>query len=150
MAKPVKTLVMDAIEAAIKSLAHVPNADQVKRGQGIPIDLDTAVYPWTCFFDEPEAKKEKNRISIKTFELVVQTWVKKSTITIDEQMDTIDADLEKKLLNDSGIADACIRIEAKGSEKFILDDMETGILQSTYELTYAHKWKDPYDPAKGS
>ena len=148
MAKTVKTLLMDAIEAAIKSLAYVPSANQVKRGQGIPIDQDTAIYPWTCFFDELETKKEKNRVSLKVFELVVQTWVKKSAISIDEQMDTADGDLEKKLLGDSGVAGACIRIEAKTSEKFILDDMETGILQSTYELTYAHKWKDPYDPAK--
>jgi hypothetical protein len=148
MAKTVKTLLMDAIEAAIKSLAHVPNANQVKRGQGIPIDQDTAVYPWTCFFDELETKKEKNRVSFKVFELVVQTWVKKSATSIDEQMDTVDGNLEKELLNNLGMAGACIRIEAKTSEKFILDDMETGILQSTYELTYAHKWKDPYDPAK--
>lgn len=150
MAKPVKTLLMDAVEMVIKSLTYIPSANQVKRGQGIPIDQDTAIYPWTCFFDEPETKREKNRITIKTFELVIQTWVKKGITSIDEQMDVIDADLEKALLGSITIADACLRIEAKSSEKFILDDMETGILQSAYELTYAHKWKDPYDSAQGS
>jgi len=149
MTKPVKTLLMGAIETAIKALSYVPNADQVKRGQGIPIDQDTAVYPWTCFFDEPETKKERNRIASKVFELVIQVWVKKGTTGIDEQMDIIDADLEMKLLGDTEIANACIRIEAKRSEKFNVDDNETGILEAVYELTYAHKWKDPYDPVKG-
>lgn len=151
MTKPVKTLLMDAVEIAIKALSYVPNVEQVKRGQGIPIDQDIAVYPWTCFFDEPETKREKNRVTLKTFELIIQVWVKKKgTVAIDEQMDIIDADLEVKLLNDMGVANCCVRIEAKRSEKFNVDDNVTGILEAIYELTYAHKWKDPYDPAKGS
>lgn len=150
MSKPVKTLLMDAIETAVKTLFYVPNIDQVKRGQGIAIDQDTAVYPWTCFFDEPETVENRNRITRKTFELIIQVWVKEGIETISDQMDLIDAEIEKVLLTDSGIAYQTMNIEKISSDKLYVDDNVTGILQAVYRVVYGHKWKDPYDPVKGS
>jgi len=53
--KPVKTYLVASIKDALQSVTAL-NSDQIKYGQGIPTDQDTAVYPWTCFFDEPETK----------------------------------------------------------------------------------------------
>lgn len=148
MAKPVKTLFMDAVEIAIKGMISIK---RVKRGQSIPIDEETMLYPWACFFDEPETKTNKNRITLKEFDLIVQVWVKeKKDIILDEQLDIMDADLEKILLTDSGISTISLRIEPVSNERFYIDDEVRAILQAVYHVTYCHKWKDPYDLSKGS
>ncbi len=147
LSKPVKTFLLDAVETALKAITQIK---QVKRGQGIPIDQDTAVYPWSCFFDEPETNENRNRISRKTFELVVQAWVKEGATIISDQMDLIDAEIEKKLLGDSGIAYYSMDIQKVSADKLYVDDMVTGILQTVYRVQYGHVYKDPYDPAKGS
>jgi hypothetical protein len=150
MAKPVKTLVLDAIETALKTITQIEqNSKQPKRGQGIPIDQDTAVYPWACFFDEPESIENRNRISRKTFELIIQAWVKEGTDTISDQMDLIDAEIEKTLLTNAGVAYQTMDIAKISSDKLYIDDRETGILQTVYRVVYGHKYKDPYDPVKG-
>jgi len=146
LSKPVKTYLMSAIQAAITAIAEI---SQVKHGQGVPIDQDTATYPWTSFFDEPETKETRNRITIKSFDLVVQTWVKQGLSDIDDQMDNIDAKLEMALNRDNAsIALYSRTIEPDRSEKFVVDDLETGILQSVYKVTYCHAWKDPYELVK--
>lgn len=149
--KPVKTMLMSAIEAVIKGVSQLytdlPN--QVKHGQGVPMDQDTSRYPWTCFFDEAETKKDRNRITEKTFELVIQTWVRKSpTQTIDDLMDLADALLEKAILNDEDVRYYALKVLSTGSQKFVVDNYETGIVQSTYSIEYAHGWKNPFDLPK--
>ena len=148
MAKPVKTLFMDAVEIAIKEMTSIK---QVKRGQSIPTDEETMRYPWACFFDEPEAKANKNRVAFKEFDLIVQVWVKeKKDVTLDEQLDIMDADLDKVLLADSGVLNTSVRIEPVSMEKFYIDDEIRAIGQTVYHVVCCHKWKDPYDPSKGS
>ncbi len=150
MAKPVKTLLMDAFEMALNTLKPA-TVSMVKRGQDIPIDEETAVYPWVCFFDEPEAKKARNRISMKDFDLVVHAWVKqKVSTTLSDQLDLLDAEIEKLFLTNAGIGTYTMNIEPLSMEKFYIDDEVRAILQAVYHVTYGHKWKDPYDPAKGS
>ena len=147
MAKPVKTLFMDAVKLVIKGMASIID---VKRGQSIPIDEETARYPWACFFDEPETKANKNRVMFKEFDLIIQVWVReKKDVTLDEQLDIMDADLEKTLLMDEGVLAACVRIEPVSMEKFYIDDEVRAIVQAVYHVVYCHKWKDPYDPSKG-
>jgi len=144
--KPVKTYLMNAIQAAIGKISEI---SQVKHGQGVPIDQDTATYPWASFFDEAETKSTKNRVTVKSFDLVVQTWVKKGVTEIDDQMDVIDAKLEMALnRDDKDIALYSRTIEPDRSEKFVVDDLETGILQSVYKVTYCHAWKNPYELVK--
>lgn len=148
MAKQVKTLFMDAVESAIQGISSIK---QVKRGQSIPTDEETMQYPWSCFFDEPEAKSSRNRVSFKDFDLVVHVWVKeKKDVTLDEQLDIMDADLDKVLLNDSGVLSASLKIDPVSSEKFYIDDEVRAIVQIVYHVVCCHKSKDPYDPSKGS
>jgi hypothetical protein len=144
MATPVKTLLMEKIETALKDIQEVM---QWKHGQGIPTDQDTAVYPWGCFFDEIETKNQRNRIAVKSFDLVIQVWVKEGGMTIDDQMDLIDAEIEKKILSNAGILDYTVKIEVQTSDKFTTDE-DSGILQAVYRISYAHAWRDPYDPAR--
>ena len=145
--KSVKILIMEAVKEALTPLV----SQTPKQGQGIPLDQDTARYPWICFFDELESKRANNRISQKTFDLVIQAWVKANLLTnsVDEQLDAIDAKIEQTIMNDPNIMARCLKIEPKSSEKFYVDDGETGILQSIFEVVYVHKWKDPYDPVRG-
>ena len=143
--KPVKTYLMSAIKTALEAITEIA---QVKHGQGIPIDQDTAVYPWCCFFDEPESKVQRNRAALKSFDLVVQVWVKKGTVSIDEQMDIIDAKIEAALLNDTDILYYGRSITPTGSDKMVVDDQETGILQAVYQVDYMHAWKNPYELVK--
>ena len=146
LSKPVKTCLMEAIEIAIGKITEIL---QVKHGQGVPIDQDTATYPWASFFDEIETKVTKNRVTVKSFDLVVQTWVKKGATDIDDQMDIIDAKQEMALnRDDKDIALYSRTIEPDRSEKFVVDDLETGILQSIYKVTYCHAWKKPYELVK--
>lgn len=146
LSKPVKTYLMDAVGAAIGGITEIA---QVKHGQGVPIDQDTAVYPWASFFDEAEAKVIKNRVTIKSFDLVVQTWVQKGVSDIDDQMDLIDAKLEMALnRDDADIALYSRTIDPDRSEKFVVEDLEAGILQSVYKVTYCHAWKNPYELVK--
>ena len=148
MAKQVKTLFMDAVETAIRGMVSIK---QVKRGQTIPIDEETASYPWACFFDEPEVKSSKNRVAFKEFDLIVHVWVKeKKDVTLDEQLDIMDADLDKVLLINQNVLDASFRIEPVSAEKFYIDDEIRAIGQTVYHVVCCHKWKDPYDPSKGS
>lgn len=148
MAKQVKTLFMDAVESAIQGISSIR---QIKRGQSIPIDEETMQYPWACFFDEPEIKSVRNRVSFKEFDLIVHVWVKeKKDVTLDEQLDIMDADLDKVLLNDSDVLSASLKIDPVSSEKFYIDDEVRAIVQIVYHVVCCHKWKDPYDPSKGS
>jgi len=148
MVKPVKTLFMDAVEAAIKGMSSIK---QVKRGQSIPTDEETMRYPWACFFDEPETKTNKNRVAFKEFDLIVHVWVReKKDVILDEQLDIMDADLDKVLLNDAGVLASSVRVEPVSMEKFYIDDEVRAILQTVYHVVCCHKWKDPYDPSKGS
>lgn len=147
MTKPIKTLLLDAVETALKKITGLT---QWKRGQGIPTDQDTAVYPWGCFFDEPETKSPKNRNAWKEFDLVIQIWFKVGKAsTLSDQMDAADADVENALLNDSAIKVLLKSINPTTLDKLYVDDLETGILQATYHIAYAHKWKDAYSPAEG-
>ncbi len=150
MPKPVKTLLMDAFDTALNTLKPA-TLGMVKRGEDVPTDEEAAVYPWLCFFDEPEAKKERNRIAMKDFDLIVHTWVKeKNGTTLSDQLELMDAEIEKLFLDNTGIRTYSMRVEPVSSEKFYVDDGVRAILQSVYHVTYGHKWKDPYDPAKGS
>ena len=144
--KPVKTYLMDSIKSAVEGINEIL---QVKHGQGIPTDQDVASYPWTCFFDQSENKNQNNRVMVKTFDLVVQTWVKLGPTSVDDQMDLIDAEIEKALNRDNGnIALYSRSIDPDRSEKFFIDDQETGILQSVYRVSYCHAWKNPYELVK--
>lgn len=146
MADPVKTILMDAIKTALEGITLIK---QVKRGQAIPIDEETAVYSWTSFFDETETKANRNRLAMKEFDLVIQVWVKEKVgITLDEQLDLMDAEIEKTLLTDVGVMAATLRIDPVSAEKLYVDDGVRAILQAIYHIQYAHAWKDPYNPAK--
>lgn len=143
---PVKTDVMNVIYASLNNVSEIK---QIKRGQGIPINQDIAIYPWACFFSEQETKKMNNRLMMKTFDLVIQVWVKQtSTLSIDEQCQIIDAEIEKTLMN-ATVNTALLKLNPKTSEIFYIDDNETAILQTVYEVTYSHKYNDPYDPSRG-
>lgn len=146
MADPVKTILMDAIKTALEGITLIK---YVKPGQVIPIDEETAVYPWVCFFDETETKVARNRLAMKEFDLIVQAWVKeKVAVSLDEQLDLMDAEIEKTLLTDAGIIAATLRIDPVSAEKLYVDDEVRAILQAIYHIQYAHVWKDPYNPAK--
>ena len=75
--------------------------------------------------------------------------MKKGATDIDDQMDVINAKLEMALNRDDvDIALYSRTIELDRSEKFVVDDLETGILQSVYKVTYCHAWKKPYELVK--
>ncbi len=143
--KPVKTYLMQAVKTSIEGITLIR---QVKYGQGIPLDQDIALYPWVCFFDETETKKDRNRITEKTFDLVVQVWVRKGIVIIEDQMDLIDAEIELMLLNDLEIKKYCRSILPDSADKFVIDDQETGIIQSVFKILYCHAWKNPYELPK--
>lgn len=155
--KPVKTYLMNSIEAAIKGMTSIyPNpTNQVIYGHSIPTGLDAVLYPYTCFFDDAESKVDKNRITQKTFTMVIQTWVTdESGKTIFGQMDLIDAELEKTLLNDLTIRSYALQIIPESSNKMVVIDesgslLGLGVLESLYRVTYVHAWKNPYELPKG-
>jgi len=143
--KPVKTILMDAVEAALKTVTSVK---QWKRGQGIPIDQDTAIYPWGCFFDEPVSRKDSNRVVHVTIDLIIHVALKGETRVTFDSMDEMDADIEIVMLTDPTILEWSInRLKPAPADKLYVDE-ETGLLQVVYQMTYSHKWKDPFDPAK--
>jgi len=147
MSTPVKSILMDAIEDAIKSITSIK---EVKDGQSIPTDEEVKAYPWACYFDEMETNEDKNRVSFKSFDLIIQIWVQeKSATTLAKQLTIMDAELERTLLNDAGVLDASRGIRHTSSDKLYVDDEVRAILQAVYRVNYAHAWKDPYDPARG-
>jgi hypothetical protein len=140
--KPVKTYLMAAILAAIQGLSEIK---QVKYGASIPIDQDTALYPFTVFYDEPETSTDKNRVTFKDFDLYVATYAKKTSgVSIMDLMDQIAADVEDTLRSDETVLKYARRIVHARSEKHIPDDEETGISVSVFKVTYAHEWKNTY------
>jgi hypothetical protein len=152
LAKPVKTYLMDSILAVLKGVAGIA---EVKDGPGMPIDQDIAQYPWVCFFDEAEEKKDANRITQKSFNLVVQTWFRKPyDATFRARADELDALQESALLNDEAIKLYCIKITASRADKYIVEESgnleKFGFLQSEYRITYAHAAKNPYDLPGGT
>ncbi len=147
--KPVKTYLMTGIENAIAAITQIA---QSKRGHIIPTDLDTAQYPFAGFFEGDEDKKQRNRITIKTFPLTVGIYVKKKAAsTIHDQMDLIDAELEKGLTMDNAwISAYAMGIVATGTHRaYPDDDDETGMIVVSFDVTYSHAWKNPYVLEKG-
>jgi hypothetical protein len=142
--KPVKAYLMSAIKTVIEGISQIA---QVKYGEDIPTDQDTASYPFASFYDDPEKKVRRNRIGIKSFDLGIVTFVKKGVSTIDEQMDLIDAELEIALDRDKNadLKKYSMSIEPESSSKMTSDDQETGILHSTFKVEYGHTWKNAYE-----
>jgi len=149
--KPVKTYLMAAIQNAMNGIAEIAQKP-VKYGQGIPTDQDTAVYPWCCFFDEKQSKTRRNRIEITNFELVIQVWVKESdAVDVEDMLDLLDAKVEAAILTDAGIRQYVMPglrgeepVDPLSSDK-LFPDMQTGILQAVYRITYGHAWANPFD-----
>lgn len=147
MSTPVKSTLMDAIEAALNAITLIK---EVKDGQAIPTDEEVKSYPWACFFDELETNEDRNRTATKSFDLIVQVWVQeKAGTTLAKQLNIMDAELERELLNDAAVLDASRGIRHTSSDKLYVDDEVRAILQAVYRVSYAHAWKDPYDPARG-
>ena len=109
---------------------------------------DTAIYPWGCFFDEPVSRKDNNRVVHVTIDLIIHVVLKGETWVTFDTMDEMDADIEIIMLTDPTILEWSInRLKPTPADKLYVDE-ETGLLQVVYQMTYSHKWKDPYDPAK--
>jgi hypothetical protein len=149
--QPVKTYLMAAFQTAITNAAIIKLA---KYGHPIAIDMDTAIFPYAFFFDGEESKKDRNRITEKTFDLYIQTYVTSSPAQqLFDQMDVIDAGLETTVLNDPTIRSyALLVIPVSSSKHLVFDESSNflglGYVETVFRVTYAHAWKDPFELPK--
>jgi hypothetical protein len=145
MPTPVKTLFMGAVYNALLGITSIQD---VKRGQGLAADKETAVYPFSSFFTESVGKKPRNRVQFNTFTLIVHTVIQKNESTVQEQGDLLDADIESALLNDADVRTYSHNIEPVSSDLFYNEDESEGLLESIFNVTLAHVYKNPYQYAK--
>jgi len=83
-----------------------------------------------------------------TIDLIIHVALKGETRVTFDSMDEMDADIEIAILTDQTISEWSInRLKPAPADKLYVDE-ETGLLQVVYQMTYSHKWKDPFDPAK--
>lgn len=152
MADPVKTLLLKAIENAVKGISGVGT---VIRNPSKPPDKETAVFPVVHIWDEPESIEERNRIARCTFVLQVDWWTDVHESLGSDAADKFQADSLMAFLTDTGIRNYAMKIgpvpggagEEWWSNKGMIDEFFYG-LAMRYEVKYAYVWGNPYALAK--
>lgn len=141
MTTPIKTQVLNAIEATISNIAEIK---QVIRNPSKPIDRDSTVFPVTFVFDDREERSRKNRLAVGTLSVHVETWViDDGDNSMGDAMDIIQAEIHAVMSGAADVIRLTIKIEESSVEKmFINEDM--GVIVMIYDITYPHKWGNAY------
>jgi len=148
MAEPVKTLILRAIADAVKM---IPMVGTVRRNHPTTPKRETAIFPAVWIYDDAESKRRRNRYSMNSFVLQVETYFFADDDEASDKADLIDCEVYKKLTSDESIKQFIIdTIEAEegsSTTKQFLDEFMAAVV-SRYTVKYAHAWGDPTDQAK--
>lgn len=161
MPEPVKTLLLKAIENAIKEI--IDNQSQlifnVIRNPFQTKNLETVKFPLVFIFDETEDKKPRNRLADCYLPLHLELWVQAHEESTDTELSLLDqtdyyaALIEQRLVNIKTYypGNEWIRqvIPRQGNSvtKFLQDEFLGGAIL-LYEAFYLHVWGNPFDPAR--
>ena len=146
MAKSVKTLFMDAVKADLETISAIK---KVKRGAAIPIDRDTAVFPFAAFSTDMVGKKPRNRVQELEFDLVIGvTLLETGGKIVEELADDLDAAIETKMLKTGTVLEYASKIIPVSSDVLYPDDLETGLLVAIYRITLLHEYGDATNPGR--
>jgi hypothetical protein len=148
MADPVKTLILRAIAEAVKT---IPMVGTVRRNPPTAPKRETAIFPAVWIYDATESKRRRNRYSMNSFDLQVETYFFADDDEASDKADLIDCEVYKKLTSDASIKAHIIETiepeEASSTTKQFLDEFMAAVV-SRYTVKYAHAWGDPTDQAK--
>ena len=147
MSDPVKTQVLDRIEAIISG---VPEVKKALRHPGVkPADLDDYNENIVFIFDDDESKEQRNRITRKTIPLHVECWIKHENgmRAISDAADILQAEITAALQTDTTLLGMSVRVSESQSEacasKFYQSEEEGGVIL-LYEVSYQHARNNLY------
>ncbi|MBM4272805.1 MAG: hypothetical protein FJ139_11720 [Deltaproteobacteria bacterium] len=146
MSDPVKVSLLKAIETALKTVTGIKT---VHRTPSTPIDRETAAYPFVSMHPGKDAPEERNRIVIITFPLELMIWTLAGATPIEDQGDILEAEIIKTMFTNTQVAYWSLRIKYAGSDYFYTDNELIGGKFIWFDVTYAYRYGDPYNPAKG-
>lgn len=145
MAKPLKTTVLDNIEAAIQGI--ISNAE---RHPSVPTDRDDKTYPLAFIFDGDESNVRNNQVMVATFPIIIEIWTEDEAgmKAISDACDIWKADIEEILMPPDTQARKPYEFKLSPldptASKFYADDTLGGI-QLQYEVTYLYPYGKPYE-----
>jgi len=146
MALPVKTLILQAIVAALEGIATIST---VRRNPSTQPKRETASFPVTCVYDDVESRVLSNRYAVCSFPVQIETYLLADDQDVSDAADLIDCEIYKAMQTDPGIlALAAVRPEEGATSKKGYIDEFTGVLICRYVVTYRHAAKDPTDPVR--
>ena len=147
MSTPVKTRVLDRIEAVVSA---VPSVVKAQRNPGIkPADLDDYNDNLVFLFDDDEKKEQRNRITRKTFPLHIEIWITREAgmKAISDAADIMQADIVAALQTDSELLSLSVKVTESEDEpcasKFYQSDEEGGVVLKL-TVAYQHARNDLY------
>ena len=142
MTIPVKTLLLNAIVAAVSAINEI---ETVIKNPSKPVDRDVLKMPASFVFDEQDTlDEERNRIDICSFPLHIEVWIEDKSPSAGDTADLIDAEVYKNLITDIDVLHYSMRVNKVSAEKLFVDEF-TLCLVLIYTVTYAYKHGDPYD-----
>src|SRR4030042_1656137 len=97
---PVKTMILQAITEVGKL---VPIVGTVRRNQPTPPKRETAEFPAVWIYDDTESKRRRNRYSVNSFGLQVETYFFADNDEASDKADLIDCMIYQALLSDLSI-----------------------------------------------
>ena len=145
---PVKTMILQAITEVVKA---IPIVGTVRRNQPTPPKKETAEFPAVWIYDDTESKRRRNRYSMNSFGLQVETYFFADNDEASDKADLIDCMIYQALLSDLSIkalvVDNIESEEENSTSKQFVDEF-MGVVISRFIVKYAHAWGDPFDQAK--
>jgi hypothetical protein len=143
MAKPAKTVFMDMVETALKTV--IESNHDVQRRPTVPTDRDNFKAPFIRFAYFASRKRRDNRVQFVEFDLQVETSIERTGMdSVDVVGEALQADIEIKLLALMGTK-PCVKIECTGDDILYYDDeFRAGMAVSTYAVMIAYNYGNPY------
>ena len=146
--EPIKTLVLRALKAMIETIVDVGS---VVAHPGKGIELETAKYPVVFMIDDPETKKDNNRVTMISMPLQLDIYLKDQEVSFSDQADWVQALIEQKFAAGS--------VDFRAYGLVITPDMETtgvkeyideflGKLTLRFNVQYAHLRGNPFETGK--
>lgn len=143
MSTPIRTQVLNLLETDIATIIS-----GAQRHPSIPVDRTHKSGTMCFLFDGDDSKERRNRIVDCTFTLQVEIWIEDrgGMKDISDTADLLEAQVEHKLMNETEGNALIKRIDYGDttSSKFYVDETLGGIVLN-YDITYSHKYGNPYE-----
>lgn len=146
--EPVKTFVLRELKAIVETVVEVGSV-VARPGKGI--ELETAKYPIVFMFDDPESKRDNNRVTMISMPLQLDIYLKDQEMSFSDQADWVQALIEQKFAAGSaGFKTYGLVItpdaDTTGMKDYI--DEFLGKLTLRFTVQYAHLRGNPFETGK--